>query len=230
MAFETFSQRGLKPPLFFLCFTVSFKSTYLLPARRLNCARAFTRSFTLSGGVLGPVISEWIPVVTDESRIIELSAMLCFLMPVCTPPPSFPTWLRQRGVHIGSPFSPHFSGLPQCPCLCVTFSLRPSVPPSLSVPVSFSVSFYPFCGKLTHKMWIPVPARIRRVLIVLCDRMESEWFLQKRGQFSIHRVTSYFTFLVSRQIRVIRAACAGVKNTAGIKDTNRCFVHSLTYC
>lgn len=50
----------------------------------------------------------------------------------------------------------------------------------------------------------------------------------ERGQFSIHRVTSYFTFLVSRQIRVIRAACAGVQNTAGIKDTNWCFVHSLT--
>lgn len=52
MAFETFSQRGLKPLLFFLCFTVSFKSTYLLPGRWLNCAQAFTRSFALSGGVL----------------------------------------------------------------------------------------------------------------------------------------------------------------------------------
>lgn len=144
-------------------------------------------------------------MVTDKSRIIELIAMLYFLMPVCSPPPSFPTWLRQRGVHIGSPFSPHFPGLPQCPCLCVTFSLRPSVPPSLSPSFVFRL--------LLSLLW---KAHAQNVNSSPCKNSRSfdctsrsngiRMIFTERGQFSIHRVISYFTFLVSRQIRVIRAA------------------------
>lgn len=149
------------------------------------------------------------------------------------PPPSFPTWLRQRGVRIGSPFSPRFPGLHQCPCLCVTFSLRPSVPPTLSVPVSFSISLYPFCGKLTYKCEFQSLQEFVELWLNGISMIFTE-----RWQFSIHRVTSWFTQLnhpsskscaESRRIRVIRAACAGVQNTARIKDTNQCLVYSLTY-
>lgn len=146
------------------------------------------------------------------------------------PPPSFPTWLRQRGVHIGSPFSPHFPGLPQCPCLCVTFqspSKRPAKPlcPSFVFRLPLSLLWKAHAQNVNSS-----PCKNSRSFDCTLRSNGIRMIFTERGQFSIHRVTSYFTFLVSRQIRVIRAACAGVQNTAGIKDTNRCFVHSLTYC
>lgn len=129
---------------------------------------------------VGLVIAWWIWVVTDKSRIIELIAVLCFLMP---PPPSFPTWLRQRGVCIGSPFSPRFPRLHQCPCLCVTFSLRPIVPPNLHVPVSFSISLYPIWGKLTNKCEFQSLQEFLQFWLHSTTECNIVWFWEKRDSF-----------------------------------------------
>lgn len=117
----------------------------------------------------GPISSEWIWVVTEKkSKRIELITMLCFFnAPVSHSPttpllPSFPTWLRQRGVSIGSPFSPRLPGLHQCffltSCFCLTFGLPPSIPlcsPQIFLsPFLFPSPFicpYPSPGKLTSK-------------------------------------------------------------------------------
>lgn len=159
--------------------------------------------------------------------------MLCFLMPVCpTPPHPIISHLAQtkRSSHWFSLFLHTFQGYPGAPCLCVTFQ-SPSKRPAK-----------PLCPSFVFRLPLSLlwKARAQNVNSSPCKNSRSfdctlrsngiRTIFTERGQFSIHRVTSYFTFLVSRQIRVIRAACAGVQNTAGIKDTNRCFAHSLTYC
>lgn len=101
------------------------------------------------------VTSEWLWVATEKSERIELIAILCFFnAPVChsSPPASFPTWPRQRGVSIGSPFSPR---LPMLHQRCFD-SLDPSlVVPSKSFcphPSLFLVSIcLPLSGELTSK-------------------------------------------------------------------------------
>lgn len=116
-----------------------------------------------------PVTSEWIWVVMEKSKRIELITMLCFFnAPVShssclETTPSFPTWLRQRGVSIGSPFSPRLPGLHQCFFLSHLLFLSDVQPPSihtslfssnLPVPVPFfpSPSVY-----LRHlQSWLPL--------------------------------------------------------------------------
>lgn len=129
-------------------------------------------------------------------------------MPRTTPPPqpllpSFPTWLRQRGVSIGSPFSPRLPGLHQCffltSCFCLTFGLPPSIPlssPQIFLsPFLFSISIYlslSLTWKADIQMWIislfliPVPGWTRYTVGNIAHTFNPSSFLHLFHEVSVY--------------------------------------------
>lgn len=111
----------------------------------LGCVQAFIRASTQSAGILG-----------GNKRALHFrgnqndQAKKDLSPPSHPSPPSFPPWLRQRGVRIGSPLLLHARGFSS-----VSFSRRlflsdvrpPSTRPSLFrmslSPLSFSVALHP---------------------------------------------------------------------------------------
>lgn len=167
----------------------------MVGCRAHDCVQAFIHSSTLSGETLaGNKEAQSLQSELEWSSERNLSPYYAFLMPLspcsqssCLSPPlpSFPTWLRQRGVSIGSPFSPRLPGLLQrfflTSCFCLTYSLPPSIPlcsllflpsiPFLSLsPCSFSVSI---CLRISFFLSPPVCLGHHAVQLQLaCHRPE----------------------------------------------------------